>query len=496
MRGPASLLVIVLTGALAGSCATDPSYPTGAHPFPSTFQLVTVANLPATCFGQTYFEASTALCPSGVTYLLCGGSSYSQYVCQGPQSGWTLDTNAWDPVASGPSTCATADSGSQGVSGTVYVEANVAAPTENAILQYRYCNGSLLETVVARYGTGGTGSFDLGDDGILDADQQLVVNESQTLLFAVNQGSDSIAAFQIGPEGALTPVPGSPFDSGGPAPTSLGISGNILVVANKASDGLRNLNDRLPNYTTFTIAANGALAPTGTSFVLPYGSSPTQVYIAGGGTLVFTSEETGVLRGLQLSPTGALTLAPGSPVALPDSIFYDGPRPVPVWPAGLSSAPHGSVLWTGVPNYGSIASFSFSPTGELTLLSGQIEPEGSLPCWSVASADGKRLYFANAGSDNVSVWDTSQDPGHPSWLQTATLTGGGNPWGLRIDPSGTFLFVITPRQIRQIPTNEGQLLHALRIEADGTLDGIPGSPVPIPVGFDTNPLGVAVVTDR
>jgi len=276
----------------------------------------------------------------------------------------------------------------------------------------------------------------------------------------------------------------------------VGVSGDILVVANKASDGVRNLGNAVPNYTTFTIEADGTLTHTGTTYTLPRYSSPTQVYVAPGGNLVFGTEESGVLRGLQLSPTGGLTLAPGSPVSLPNSIFDAGQRPQPVWPAGLSATPTGSILYTGVPNYGSIAAFAFTATGDLTFLSGEIAPEASLPCWSVVSPDGRRLYFANAGSNNVSVWDVATDPRRPAWLQTLTLRGGGNPWGLRIDPTGTLLFVISPRQVKQVPLDEGQWLHGATLSADGTLAEMRGSPVPIPVAIDTNPFGVAVVADR
>jgi hypothetical protein len=49
-------------------------------------------------------------------------------------------------------------------------------------------------------------------------------------LFAVNSGSDTIAVFHIQGNGALTPVEGSPFPSGGNDPVSLGLNGNTLFV--------------------------------------------------------------------------------------------------------------------------------------------------------------------------------------------------------------------------------------------------------------------------
>jgi len=490
--------VILSALSFATSCtstsATGPSFPIGAQIVPVTFTTLSIAGLPSSCSGQTFYEASTSLCPPGLTYLLCDGSAYIEFDCADPGSGWTLETlSQYDRVSSSPTACA-ASAGGASPNGTVYVEGNQAAPGENAVLVFRYCNGTLPATLAGRYPTGGSGSADLDDSGVLDADQQVAVNAGGTLLFAVNQGSDSIAAFHIGGDGLLTPVAGSPFSSGGVAPASVGVSGNILVVANKAVDGLRNLGSVAPNYATFSIQGDGSLKPTGSTFPLPLRSSPTQAFVAPGGKLVFATEESGVFRALTLSPTGVLALAPGSPLSLADSLFADGTRPQPVWPAGLSASPTGSILYTGIPNNNSIAALEFSATGQLTLIGGERDPRALLPCWSITSADGGRLYFANAGSDNISVWDTATDPRHPRVVQTFLLPGGGNPWGVRIDPTGQLLFVITPRQVYQVPEAQGQLLHALPIAADGTLgEEIDGSPIPIPVPPDTNPFGLAVV---
>jgi hypothetical protein len=49
-----------------------------------------------------------------------------------------------------------------------------------------------------------------------------------------NSGSDTIAVFHIGENGALPPVEGFPFPSGGNDPVSLGLSGNTLFVVNKS----------------------------------------------------------------------------------------------------------------------------------------------------------------------------------------------------------------------------------------------------------------------
>ncbi len=504
MRVPSSALLVLagtalLVAAVASeSCtaSTGPTFPVGAQVVPATYTPLEVNELPPACSGRNFFTASTSLCPTGLTYFLCDGNSYTEFDCSPPGGGWTEELLSEDPVGSGPGACEVssgADAGS--AQGTVYVEGNAATAAESAILVFRYCDDTLPPSLVARYPTGGTGAADLDDEGVLDADQQIAVNESQTLLFAVNQGSDSIAVFQIADDGLLTPVAGSPFPSGGVAPASVGVSGNILVVANKAFDGIRTLTSVAPNYATFSIQADGSLQPTGSVFTLPLLAYPTQVYVAPGGNLVFTTDESGVLRAFGLSPSGVLTQAPGSPVSLPSSLFPYG-RPSPVWPAGLSAAASQPILYTGIPNYNSIAMLEFTDTGSAAYIGGTNDPRAVLPCWSVVSADGKRLYFANAGSDNITVWDIETDPKLPTVLQTFQMNGGGNPWGMHIDPTGQLLFAITPRQIHQVPLGQGQLLHALQIAADGTLSEIDGSPVPIPVAADTNPFGVAVVAAR
>jgi len=396
-----------------------------------------------------------------------------------------------------PSPANTSNRPTPGIDGTAYIETNVGQPGQNSVLALRYHDGSLRPLRIAEYATGGSGAADLQNRGVLDADQQIVVNADRTLLFAVNQGSDTVAAFHVASDGTLSTVNGSPFSSGGKAPGSLGISGSFLIVANKAQDGIRDLSTVAPNYTTMRINADGSLTPTGSVIEGPPGGSPTQVYVPPQGHIVITTEEDGVLRGFHIDSRGTLVEASGSPYALDNSLFTSaGPRPSPVWPAGLSANPRASFLYTGIPNYNSIATYSFDSSGKLTLASTEADPKAVLPCWSVVSADGKHLYFNNAGTDNISVWDLTPDPSHPQLVQTVTLRGGGNPWNIALDPTGRVLYAITPRQVGQVPAGQGQLLHSLSISGDGTLGEMPDSPVPLPVAFQSNPFGLAIVPAR
>ena len=145
-------------------------------------------------------------------------------------------------------------------SGTVYIESNSAAADSNEILAFRYRNSALSGQGIRRYPTGGSGSHDLSNSGVLDADQEVIVNSSRTLLFAVNSSSDKIAIFHIHADGGLVPVAGSPFPSNGAAPSSLGLAGGTLIVANKAQDGVRDLSRVRPNYTSFHVRSDGSLS--------------------------------------------------------------------------------------------------------------------------------------------------------------------------------------------------------------------------------------------
>src|SRR5262249_31134584 len=118
----------------------------------------------------------------------------------------------------------------------VYTETNDIA---NAVLAFRRDDeGRLTLLPGAPFLTGGKGvidpSFKLGP---FDTDQNIVIDRDRRLLFAVNSGSNSIAVFHIRPhDGALEPVRGSPFPSGGINPVSIGLRGDQIVIINQDLD--------------------------------------------------------------------------------------------------------------------------------------------------------------------------------------------------------------------------------------------------------------------
>ena len=81
-----------------------------------------------------------------------------------------------------------------GRSGVVYIESNIAQPDGKSVLAFRYHGaGDLQPLLIGEYPTGGSGSADLTDSGVLDADQHLWLDTPKHLLFAVNGGSAALA---------------------------------------------------------------------------------------------------------------------------------------------------------------------------------------------------------------------------------------------------------------------------------------------------------------
>ena len=382
------------------------------------------------------------------------------------------------------------------LSGTVYIESNSSAPDSNEILAFRYRDGVLSGRGVRRYPTGGSGSHDLSNSGVLDADQEIITNPRRTLLFAVNSSSDTIAVFHIHAGGGLTPVTGSPFPSNGAAPSSVGLAGNTLIVANKALDGVRDLTGVPANYTSFHVRAGGSLGPPISSIDVPPGSAPLQAYVTPDRKVLITSEETGVFRAFRIGPGGTLTEGPDSPLPLATAVFPGGHRVPNVWPAGLTSNPTRKLLYAQVANLDETIVYRWNDDAQLTFVRALQNPRSFLPCWTHVNAAGTRMYSGNAGSNSLTVFNIAHNPTNPRAIQSVTLDAPGNPWNFEIDPSGRVIFLLDMRAVRQIPAGEGNQLHALRIGPDGRLTEEPSSPIDIPVPRGTNPIGLAIVPGR
>ena len=371
-------------------------------------------------------------------------------------------------------------------SGVVYVESNIGTPGGNSVLAFsRDSEGNLTPLAGSPFLTGGTGIFDTSLKlGPFDSDQNVIANPEHTLLFAVNAGSNTIAVFHILADGSLAPVDGSPFPSGGVNPVSVGLKDGILTVVNKDQDPNQNTAASLPNYTTFRVTPNGKLIPVPHSTVdVAFGSSPSQALTTPAAPVVFSTDFLGgLLESFVIQPNGRL--ARNQPATLPDSEFGSAPHLA----LGLAVHPLFPLLYVGFTPINRVGVYQYDAGGQLTFLLSAAD-SGAAVCWLTVNRAGTRLYGSNTGDNSISVFDLS-DASHPVEIQHVTLNGVGNSFQFALDNEENFLHVVDQRAGAGIPLGQGNSLHVLRVNPDGTLAEVASSPTTLSLPPGTRPQGV------
>ena len=387
---------------------------------------------------------------------------------------------------SGPVSAATLPPGP-----VVYVESNERDPANragaNQILAYHLNDRGQLEQIAGSpFATHGQGVSDPSLKlGPFDSDQILITNPERTRLYAVNPGSNSVAGFQIQPDGSLRDLPGSPYGSGGSNPVSVGLSGDTLVVVNKAMDPAQP-SATTPSYVTFQVREDGSLQRRAASVVnSAVGSSPSQALISPDQRLVFGSDFLGgKLQSFVLDAEGTLVQ---NPPQAPDARAY-GTSAAPRLALGLATNPRRPVVYAGLVTISKIAVYQYDAQGRLSFVRA-VPDSGAGVCWLRSNATGTRLYASNTGDASVTVYDTS-DALNPVEIQKYSLFGGGNGFQLELDPAGTHLFVVTQRAASTTAPGTGNNLHVLDVTADGRLSQSADT-VALPVGDLTRPQGLA-----
>ena len=375
-----------------------------------------------------------------------------------------------------------------GSASIVYVESN--RNDSNSILSYsRDANGKL--TPLASFPTGGKGvvdsSFALGP---FDSDQELISDAGNRHVFAVNSGSNSIAVFNVDSRGNLSPVRGSPFNSHGVNPVSLGLSGNLLTVVNQHGDPAQVMDQSLPNYTTFFVDPNGALRWTGSVMAVAKGSSPSQALVAPNGRAIFGADFLGgVVRSMGINAYGRLY--PIAALGLPAGEFPN--EQTPRFPLGLITHPRAPVLYVGFPTANKIGVYTFDTLGRLRF-QGAASDSGTVVCWMRTNRAGTRLYASNTGDASVTVYDIGTNALRPREIQRVALPTKGGAYQLSLTPDESGLIVLTQRFQAATPVGQGNEIHSFRVSPkDGTLTMGQTPFVALDLPGDTRPQGVLVL---
>ncbi len=379
-----------------------------------------------------------------------------------------------------------AGKGSAQAQNFVYVEGD--DPARNAIFAFARNNtdGSLAQLPGSPFSAAGLGIAFATTLGPFELDQAIILNSTDTLLFAVNGGSDTIAVFNINVDGSLVPVAGSPFPSGGSNPVSVGLSNdNVLVAVNQSQDP-NHPGSPPPNYTSFRVGPQGQLTPIPNSTIsIDPGSSPSQALISPDGSLMFGAEFLGgTLRTLQIQADGRLIQADAQP--LPPSEFVG--TGAAAQPLGLAVHPTQNLLYVGFVLVNKLGVYRYNDEGKLDFLR-TVPVSGQLPCWVLINRAATRLYTSNTLDPSISVYDISGDPSTPLEIQTVKLRSTGNSVQFALDSTEKFLHVVTQGQSLTSPPSSNAM-NILAVASDGTLTEVPSSPNILPVASKVRPQGV------
>ena len=328
-------------------------------------------------------------------------------------------------VNSGP-----ADANSGGYAYTL----NNDGERNGVIVLTRNDDGTLTEMAGSPFATGGRGLVvPVGGD----FDAQGSVRIHGKYLLAVNPGSNTVAVLAI-EAGRLTPVPGSPFASGGVTPLSVTAHRDLVYVANQAIPFMNP--DVKPNIAGFRIGGDGRLtAIPGSTIEFPAGQGPAQVEFSPSGSVLAVTagfQADGRIHTFAVRPDGRLTEGPGSPFVTRE---ISGT-------VGYSWSADGRHLL--VSNFRGSAMTVFAVDGT----SAAIEPKGpaypnggGAACWTALSPDGQTLYTGNFVGNSISAYAISPE-GSLSLLGTVARREAMMPdtKDIEVSPDGKYLYAIGP----------------------------------------------------
>jgi len=242
--------------------------------------------------------------------------------------------------------------------------------------------------------------------------QRLAMDPAGEFVFVTNSQSNNVSAFSLDlNNGALTPVPGSPFPVGSqPLDVAADGFGRFVYVANNLSNSI----------SAFSInRSSGGLTPVaGSPFSM--GSFLSRVEADPLGRFLYAMADQRVFV-LSIGATGALTPAAGSPLAL-----NPGPSALAADPSGQFLLVTQSTRFIGQND--TVASYRVNANGSLTLVGSPV-PMGEFVSPSAVAIDpgGSWVYVSNLSRRSTSGF--SLNPG------SGVLTSiPGSPFPAGVDP--------------------------------------------------------------
>ena len=374
----------------------------------------------------------------------------------------------------------------------VYVESNNAATGQNGILAYRRApNGALTPLPGSPFLTGGRGFYVNKFPGPFDSDSEIVLDRRRGILYAVNSGSSSVAALTIKRDGSLAPVAYSPFAIPGTNPISLGLLGDNLLVLNADADPAQHIAGQHPNLVlTEIFRQTGGVAPLPYGKIdLPDGGQPTQVLTTNTGRFIFTCEFFGgTVRSFVVDDRRTLRQ-----VDIQTPPIQPGATKPPL-PLGLWAHDRAPILYVAFVTAGLLGVYTWDQAGRLTFLR-TAPTTGKAICWLRTGFGGARLYSMNTADNSIGVFDTT-NPAEPKEIQHLVIGGLGGLVQFAVSPDNRFLYIIEQLNNPASPAAvaQGNRIRVAAIDpATGLVTEVPAATLRIDVPDNTIPQGVVVL---
>jgi 6-phosphogluconolactonase (cycloisomerase 2 family) len=333
----------------------------------------------------------------------------------------------------------------------VYTISNATGPQGgNSVLAYRDTAGGSLRPF-GTYSTGGDGTgTPLGSQGA-------VTLAGDSRLVAVNAGSNTVSAFDIGPGGR----PGDPStaSSGGKDPISVTAHGWLVYVLNAGDNTVSGLR----------IGEDGLSAIEGSTRALSSGAqSPEQVsFTPDGRHLIVTEKASNTIDVFQVRGDGLLGAKQTT------SSLGQGPY-------GFDFDRFGRAIVSDAAD-SALTSYNVGARGRLHAI-GEVPDGQKAACWTVVDPRTGHAYVANAASGTISFYQVD-GAGQLSLRSAASASPGGHPVDEALGGQGHEFFVLL---------SPGGKIMKSTVTATGDLGPI-GAVV---TGLPNSATGLAVSSDQ
>jgi 6-phosphogluconolactonase (cycloisomerase 2 family) len=247
----------------------------------------------------------------------------------------------------------------------------------------------------------------------------IAIDPAGKFVFVANQAADSISVFSIGANGSLSPVAGSPFTAGNPYGLAMNAAGTILFANNFPDSSISDLN----TVSAFQIGANGALIPIAGS---PFPTSSTAGFASAiglatdsAGKFLFVGDHMAQsIVPFNITATGALTPVSALPAAAPACSVSCHNNPL-----RLAVHPNDQFLYATNVQAGTVSAFKIT-NGALSSIAEV--PAGQHPFGVALDPTGQFLFAVNKVDNTISAYSVNSSTGMLSPLSASPFSGNLN----------------------------------------------------------------------